>query len=159
MITEDDMHAEYLRGREDGMENALYRRGIGRRGGDPCGKCSGLGARMYSHGSTWRGGMGTVGGRHDICDDCWGSGDDHEPWLNLRTLEETNRRLVAERAVDALARSCGASLVTAQDSVIEIIAALDKIARGRRVSLWTSSIACSLANILRRAIGVAEVRL
>jgi len=41
---------------------------------------------MYSHGSTWRGGMGPNMYRMDICNLCWGSGNSAEPFLNLRDL-------------------------------------------------------------------------
>lgn len=70
-------------------EQALRWRGIDRRyGGKPCGKCHGSGVVKYQHGSTWRGGMASAGGKFDICSDCWGSGNYEKPWLNLRDLQD-----------------------------------------------------------------------
>lgn len=53
----------------------------------PCPACKGLGARMYSSGATWRGGMGVASMTYDVCDTCWGSGDKHRHGVNIRELE------------------------------------------------------------------------
>ena len=47
-------------------EYILSKRGVE----DPCKRCSGFGAYAYSHGATWRGGMGTTSFQHDVCDVC-----------------------------------------------------------------------------------------
>lgn len=52
----------------------------------PCHKCSGFGVITYGDTSTWRGGIGGQSTTADICDHCWGSGDDIRHWMNLKTL-------------------------------------------------------------------------
>lgn len=62
----------------------------------PCVKCDGAGSFVYSNTATWRREPGTVAGRamtRDVCDACWGSGDQLCPWPNLRELEEKARKL------------------------------------------------------------------
>jgi hypothetical protein len=59
-----------------------------------CPTCTGAGSRTYSNTAQWRRGaiagqMMTVG----VCDTCWGSGDLHRPWVDLRRLEEELRML------------------------------------------------------------------
>jgi hypothetical protein len=133
-------------------QDLLYQRGI-EQPEDICDKCQGLGVRSYPSTATWRGGVGGQAFTDDICDVCWGSGHATERWLNLRKMVEENEQFIAARAVDALTQSCGATLQTAKDSVVEIIAVLDKLANGRKTSFWTAPLAHSLANTLRRAIG------
>lgn len=54
---------------------------------DSCSRCGGIGRRIYGSGSTWRGGMGTAMCVWDLCDLCWGSGDEQQPFTNVRKLE------------------------------------------------------------------------
>lgn len=126
-----------------------------------CKICTGYGVRLYSSGATWRGGMGTQAFRSDICDQCWGSGNRAKPWLDLRALRERTNEEVAERAVDALARSCGANMTSTKKSIEQIIAHLDALKRkrklaGRDVDFWMLPLANGLRNILARAINVPE---
>ncbi len=134
---------------------------------DLCEPCAGFGVRLYSHGSTWRGGMSTVGFRHDICDECWGSGNREQPWRNLRTLEEDIREQVAAAAVDALARSAGATFQSesTKTSVRLIISYLNNIQHKKKIGntevasagVWFGPLANGLANQLRRALGDPEI--
>jgi hypothetical protein len=50
----------------------------------PCSLCGGRGRRVYGSTSTWREGMGGAAMTADVCDRCWGSGDDSEPFGDLR---------------------------------------------------------------------------
>jgi hypothetical protein len=52
----------------------------------PCKCCGGLGRRVYPNTTTWRGGMGGQQTTSDVCDKCWGSGDQNCTWLSLRKL-------------------------------------------------------------------------
>ena len=67
------------------FDDMLKWRGIERELGDkPCGSCSGSGVRVYGSTSTWRGGIGGQAVTSDVCDTCWGSGNQSKPWTNLR---------------------------------------------------------------------------
>lgn len=60
----------------------LERRGVE----TPCGKCDGFGTRTYPDTSTWRRGYGMAGQTltNDVCDHCWGSGDQNKTWASWR---------------------------------------------------------------------------
>lgn len=58
----------------------------------PCSRCGGLGRKVYPNSSTWRGGIGGQTLTSDVCDKCWGSGEEHRPWRSWRELEAKLRR-------------------------------------------------------------------
>jgi hypothetical protein len=69
-------------------ENGFYRSFTNFRGIEKtCKECLGKGKKPYGNTSIWRKSIGgnaiTVG----ICDKCWGSGDEENPWLNLKMLD------------------------------------------------------------------------
>jgi hypothetical protein len=123
-----------------------------------CPKCKGYGTTMYPNTSGWRRSAGGAMMTTDVCDQCWGSGNKDRPWNDLRKMQDTIERRIAERAVDALARSCAAnaSMTSTHKSIREIIAHLDAMKRKRKVDFWTRQLVIGLANILRRAIGDPE---
>ena len=52
-----------------------------------CSKCGGKGLRMYPNTATYRDAPGIVSGQaftEDVCDKCWGSGNENNPGENLR---------------------------------------------------------------------------
>lgn len=49
-----------------------------------CPRCGGAGAYSYASTSTWRGGVGGAMFTPDVCDLCWGSGDENNPGENLK---------------------------------------------------------------------------
>jgi len=53
-----------------------------------CASCGGAGKRVYGNTATWHKDQEISGQAFtcDICDRCWGSGDDAHPWLNLYEL-------------------------------------------------------------------------
>jgi len=53
-----------------------------------CRKCQGLGRAGYSNTSTYMHGCGGDMITNDICDQCWGSGDENKPFTNIRELIE-----------------------------------------------------------------------
>jgi hypothetical protein len=55
----------------------------------PCKSCDGLGARLYSSTATYHGGVGGQESTRGICNRCWGSGDEHAPWGDLRRRRTT----------------------------------------------------------------------
>ena len=54
---------------------------------EACESCSGFGVKAYSNTATWHGGMGGSSVTYDVCDRCWGSGNQYRPWLNLKRLK------------------------------------------------------------------------
>lgn len=52
--------------------------------GPKCPACGGEGKRLYNSTATWRGGHGGQSMTTDICDRCWGSGDERIPGPDLR---------------------------------------------------------------------------
>ena len=56
--------------------------------GEQCTRCNGFGVIAYGSTSTWRGGIGGSAITNDVCNSCWGSGNKHRPWLNLKTLKK-----------------------------------------------------------------------
>jgi len=69
---------------------------------EPCPGCAGLGAYYYSSTATWRGGVGGQSFTMDICDKCWGSGNAHETWTDIRKLEERRRDWEKEQVLKYL---------------------------------------------------------
>lgn len=48
-----------------------------------CKACGGAGRIMYPSAATYRGGIGGSAMTEDVCDRCWGSGDENNPGENL----------------------------------------------------------------------------
>ena len=72
--------------RDNFYRSMLLWRNIDTEQGDiVCKKCSGSGVAIYGDTSTWRGGYGGQMMTADICDECWGSGKQNNPWTNLRS--------------------------------------------------------------------------
>lgn len=70
-------------GRQQALMQFLEWRGIE----DQCVKCGGTGRRAYASTSTWHGGAGGSMMTEDICDRCWGTGDQTRKGADLRRLE------------------------------------------------------------------------
>ena len=64
------------------LETALNWRGI--REEDACRECGGSGMVAYGSTSTWRGGIGGQAITNDVCNKCWGSGNQYRPWPSHR---------------------------------------------------------------------------
>ncbi len=61
-----------------------------------CKKCNGTGGFLYTNTATWRSRPGMVSGRAmttDVCDMCWGSGDECSPGPNLREKSQEHHRI------------------------------------------------------------------
>lgn len=54
--------------------------------GEVCKTCGGWGVYNYPSTATWRGGIGGQMFTTDVCNKCWGSGDETHPWPNRRAL-------------------------------------------------------------------------
>ena len=77
---------------------------------DPCPKCKGLGSYNYPSGATWRGGMGTCAFQHDICDQCWGTGDVHRIGTDIRKLEAERKSWEENQVLEYLAHRLGCGI-------------------------------------------------
>lgn len=91
-------HAAALAAKEAGAREAAFRAFIQHRGVDvPCQSCRGLGTRLYGSTATWHGGAGGQTVTTDICDRCWGSGDEERHGVNLRTLATKDAEVAAQK--------------------------------------------------------------
>lgn len=97
-----------------------------------CKGCGGKGERVYGHSTGWRGGMGATCMREDICDRCWGSGDEKHPWTDLRAQRDGERARVAQKAIMHLCEKAGTSIDLCRPAVQALIDEFDKMARGRK---------------------------
>jgi hypothetical protein len=95
-----------------------------------CRGCGGAGKRGYGSTATWHGGMGGQTCTVDICDKCWGSGDDQKPWLDLRKLESIIETQVQERILTYLTGI--ANMAGLKPALDELIKELEKLGRGRK---------------------------
>lgn len=59
----------------------------------PCKECGGSGIALYGSTATWHGGIGGAAMTYDVCDKCWGSGDDNKPWPSHREFYSMQRKL------------------------------------------------------------------
>ena len=73
----------------------------------PCSVCHGTGVQSYSSTATWQGGFGGQAFTTDVCDHCWGSGDEHRHGANLRELRAEVERLKASAST---CPDCGGEL-------------------------------------------------
>lgn len=94
-------HAAALAAKDAGAREAAFRAFIEHRGVDvPCQSCRGLGTRLYGSTATWHGGAGGQTVTTDICDRCWGSGDEERHGVNLRTLAGKDAEVAAAVAME-----------------------------------------------------------
>jgi DnaJ-class molecular chaperone len=54
---------------------------------DQCRECGGSGIKTYGDTTTWRRGIGGQSMTSDVCDKCWGSGEDGKPWPSRRAMK------------------------------------------------------------------------
>lgn len=86
----DELLNEIARARQAFLPNLLSVRGVAM----ACTKCGGAGTRVYGSSATWRGGIGGQSLTTDVCDHCWGSGDEHRHWQSWRKQEENAQTLL-----------------------------------------------------------------
>jgi hypothetical protein len=84
-IAELESQVSELQSRRENMHcDMLLWRGITPDFDKVCRSCSGAGIKVYGSTSTWRGGIGGQMMTSDVCDKCWGSGREDNPWLSHR---------------------------------------------------------------------------
>jgi hypothetical protein len=98
----------------------------------PCSRCAGLGSRYYSNTSGWRGGMGGASMTRDVCDVCWGSGDEANPFEDLRAMRERYREEVLRASFADWVRIGGLGMSSLRSAIPHMIEALDPLLRRRK---------------------------
>ena len=80
---------------EEAHERFLWWRNIDTEFGDiVCSVCGGSGVRSYGNTSTYMNGIGGQAMTMDVCDKCWGSGKENDPWVNLKKLNQIKDAIV-----------------------------------------------------------------
>ena len=116
----------------------------------PCEQCGGTGRHTYGSTSTWRGGIGGCAMTSGVCDRCWGSGDEHRHWGNLREREASETRRIEERAASLFSSRMGLNLDLLHPALEAIATELDRLSRGRKERPYHFVSSCeSLAKLLR----------
>lgn len=129
----------------------------------PCKTCHGWGVRTYSGTSTWRGGIGGNMCTKDVCDACWGSGDAHEPWLNLRQARQEQRAWESARAIEWMAREFAVNSGLYRQGLLDLADLAEQQSRKRKLppgrdAFWHARIWEGLASMLRRLVANAETK-
>lgn len=137
--------------REDFHREMLRSRGVV----IPCEKCRGAGVHSYSSGATWRGGAGTASFEWDVCDRCWGSGDEHRHGLDLRELTAQRAKWEEDQVHDYLQQRLGIGLGGMRRRVNELADFCGIQSRRRKIpekesAFWWSHNWTELASILRK---------
>lgn len=113
--------------------NTTYSRFLHWRGvEEPCDTCSGSGVRAYANTATWHGGMGGASITHDVCDQCWGTGDKHRKGVDLRAMERDFNARVTREALTLIERRLGLRFADMRKGIEEIAGEIEKIAGKRR---------------------------
>lgn len=142
-VSREEVFAELLRSR--GVET-------------PCKTCIGTGRRMYGSTSTWRGGMGGCTCTQDVCDRCWGTGDENERGANLRAARDAVERARRESAVEYLASHLGCGIGDCARYVVMLAELAEKQANKRKLPdgehpFWWHERWRALGAVLRRVAG------
>lgn len=88
-----ELEAELAEARDNVLPQLLEWRGVE----TPCKRCGGSGRVGYANTATWRGGIGGSMMTADVCNGCWGTGDEHRKGVDLRKVlfEDTRTALAA----------------------------------------------------------------
>ena len=125
----------------------------------PCVKCNGFGVRHYGSAATWRGGMACACMQRDVCDHCWGTGDEHVTGVDLRVQINGEDQRVNERAVELIALAACCPFESCKPTVLEVADELDRLARGRKARpRWFDAICTSLAATLRKGCKASDAQ-
>lgn len=95
--------------------------------GKICTVCFGKGIRLYGSTATWHGGIGGAAMREDVCDKCWGSGDEEHPWTDLQKAEQNKEKEIARRAGRFLTEALGGDHDVYKPAIKEIAEDIEKL--------------------------------
>ena len=97
--------------------------------------------------------MGGASMTRDVCDGCWGTGDQDRHGVDLRAQRDNWNQAVAKAAGELLSGSVGASLLVTRDAVEAIAGELEKMSNGRKPRpRFYYDIVTSLAKTLRKMV-------
>ncbi len=105
---------------------------------DPCDRCKGSGQLMYGSTSTWRGGMGGAAMTRDVCDICWGSGDKHRTWQDLRAWRDRDTEMSRKQAFEYLQSVFGTRYESIRSSLLHFADIIEKETRRRKLPEGTN---------------------
>lgn len=129
---------------------------------DPCPKCHGAGVRSYGSTSTWHGGMGGCAITKDVCDTCWGSGDEHRHGEDLRALYAVRKKWEEDEVFSYLAQRFGlTSLKGFRARFKDVADFCGKQANRRKIpegehEFWWHHEWSAIENIIRKLVGDAK---
>lgn len=94
----------------------------------------------------------------DVCDRCWGSGDKHEPWTDIRKLEARRAAWEEEQVFEYLSRRL--YVRGFKKRLVQLADFCDTQERKRKVpegeqAFWWAHEWHALSNMLRRLVGNA----
>jgi hypothetical protein len=124
----------------------------------PCSRCRGLGFYGYSNGGTYHDvSVATCSFEEDICDKCWGSGDDNRTWTNILEVERNKKEWDDEQCLKFLGRKLGVSLTKIPRRIEQLADICSKESKRRKLPegespFWWSQEWDMLASILRSLI-------
>jgi len=141
---------------DDHLRWTLHHRGVE----TPCPTCRGLGVATYSSTATWRGGMGGARMTRDVCDTCWGSGDAHDHWTDLRKLRAEEDHRVLLRASTLFKDRLGVEFRSLLPALDALAAEMDAFSRQRRPRpQGFDTVTRCLALLLRDLVGAKRIDL
>lgn len=126
-----------------------------------CEACRGNGVRTYSNTATWRGGIAGQACTQDVCDKCWGSGDRHNPWTDIRKLEQKRTDWQEDQVFDYIHRKLGMNFDTFKYAVEQLAKYCDKQERRRKLpegrpermdEFWYRHTWHAMSNMLQRLV-------
>ena len=131
-----------------------HRRGID----DLCPACRGWGVRTYGSTATWRGGMGGAMMTLDVCDKCWGTGDEHRHGTDIRALEAQRAAWEKEQCLQYFARVTGCNISSMAKHIIAMADILAANERKRKIpagfdEFWWKQSLHAVSSSLRRLAG------
>ena len=106
----------------------------------------------------WQGGIGGAAMTRDVCDVCWGSGDKHKTWQDLRVWRDRDTEMSREQAFKYLQTVFGASLSSLRKDLLIFADIIEKETRRRKLpegtdEFWYKRSAETFAIAVRRLCG------
>jgi hypothetical protein len=129
----------------------------------PCTQCGGVGTYMYSNTATWRqSGIAGQAFTRDVCDHCWGSGDEDKHGCDLRKMTLKHRRRDRVDALKHISAMLGCNMSTTKVYVsyyADVIATMAKKRKppiGDDIFLY-KHMTDSFASLLRQLTDIDDI--
>lgn len=95
-----------------------------------CSGCEATGRKCYPNTSGWFGGVGGCAITQDLCDTCWGSGDEEYPFRNLREMTERYEARVSQATFDSFLQKLNFQGPHMRAEVQGVVDVLNKVDQG-----------------------------